>query len=83
MIAVRPEKMALSTHSNHSVNSCTGIVEDIAYMGNQSIYHVRLPSGKLVTATLQNTTRLRKDMPTWEQKVTLSWEMESCVVLKI
>lgn len=83
MIAVRPEKMALSTHSNHSVNNCTGIVEDIAYMGNQSIYHVRLPSGKLVTATLQNTTRLRKDMPTWEQKVTLSWEMESCVVLKI
>lgn len=83
MIAVRPEKMALSTHSNQSVNSCTGIVEDIAYMGNQSIYHVRLPSGKLVTATLQNTTRLRKDMPTWEQKVTLSWEMESCVVLKI
>ncbi len=83
MIAVRPEKMALSTHSNHSINSCTGVVEDIAYMGNQSIYHVRLPSGKLVTATLQNTTRLRKDMPTWEQKVTLSWEMESCVVLKI
>ncbi|MBR9874741.1 MAG: putrescine ABC transporter ATP-binding subunit PotG [Vibrionaceae bacterium] len=83
MVAVRPEKMALSTHSNHSANSCTGIVEDIAYMGNQSIYHVRLPSGKLVTATLQNTTRLRKDMPTWEQKVTLSWEMESCVVLKI
>ncbi|MDV6250566.1 putrescine ABC transporter ATP-binding subunit PotG [Vibrio sp. EA2] len=83
MIAVRPEKMTLSTHSNHSVNSCSGVVEDIAYMGNQSIYHVRLPSGKLVTATLQNTTRLRKDMPTWEQKVTLSWDMESCVVLKI
>ncbi|MBR9789459.1 MAG: putrescine ABC transporter ATP-binding subunit PotG [Vibrionaceae bacterium] len=83
MIAVRPEKMTLSMHSNHSVNSCSGIVEDIAYMGNQSIYHVRLPSGKLVTATLQNTTRLRKDMPTWEQKVTLSWDMESCVVLKI
>ncbi len=83
MIAVRPEKMTLSTHANHSANSCTGVVEDIAYMGNQSIYHVRLPSGKLVTATLQNTTRLRKDMPTWEQKVTLSWDMESCVVLKI
>lgn len=82
-VGVRPEKMTLSTHNNHSHNSCTGVVEDIAYMGNQSIYHVRLPSGKLVTAALQNTTRLRKDMPTWEQKVTLSWDMESCVVLKI
>ncbi len=83
MIGVRPEKMTLSTHAKHSANSCTGVVEDIAYMGNQSIYHVRLSSGKLVTATLQNTTRLRKDMPTWEEKVTLSWDMESCVVLKI
>ncbi len=83
MIAVRPEKMTLSAHTNHLANSCSGVVEEIAYMGNQSIYHVRLPSGKLVTATLQNTTRLRKDMPTWEQKVTLSWDMESCVVLKI
>ncbi len=83
MIAVRPEKMTLSTNTYHSANSCSGVVEDIAYMGNQSIYHVRLPSGKLVTATLQNTTRLRKNMPTWKQKVSLSWDMESCVVLKI
>jgi putrescine transport system ATP-binding protein len=44
---------------------------------------VRLDSGKLVTATLQNTSRHRKDMPTWEQRVNLCWEMESSVVLKL
>jgi putrescine transport system ATP-binding protein len=83
MIAVRPEKMTLCDHTHHSSNSCSGVVEDIAYMGNQSIYHVRLDSGKLVTATLQNTSRVRKGMPTWEQRVNLCWDMESCVVLKL
>ncbi|PMM43904.1 putrescine ABC transporter ATP-binding subunit PotG [Vibrio breoganii] len=83
MIAVRPEKMTLCEHTRHATNSCSGVVEDIAYMGNQSIYHVRLDSGKLVTATLQNTSRVRKGMPTWEQRVNLCWEMDSCVVLKL
>lgn len=82
-IAVRPEKMTLCDYASSGENSCSGIVEDIAYMGNQSIYHVRLDSGKLVTATLQNTSRHRKDMPTWEQRVNLCWDMESCVVLKL
>ncbi|MEZ8966002.1 putrescine ABC transporter ATP-binding subunit PotG [Vibrio breoganii] len=83
MIAVRPEKMTLCEHTRHATNSCSGVVEDIAYMGNQSIYHVRLDSGKLVTATLQNTSRVRKGMPTWEQRVHLCWDMDSCVVLKL
>lgn len=83
MIAVRPEKMTLCEHPHHSSNHCSGVVEDIAYMGNQSIYHVRLDSGKLVTATMQNTSRVRKGMPTWEQHVNLCWDMESCVVLKL
>ncbi|MEZ9906306.1 putrescine ABC transporter ATP-binding subunit PotG [Vibrio breoganii] len=83
MIAVRPEKMTLCEHTRHATNSCSGVVEDIAYMGNQSIYHVRLDSGKLVTATLQNTSRVRKGMPTWEQRVNLCWDMDSCVVLKL
>ncbi|GMQ48909.1 putrescine ABC transporter ATP-binding subunit PotG [Vibrio sp. 10N] len=82
-IAVRPEKITLCDPMNPSPNHCSGIVEDIAYMGNQSIYHVRLDSGKLVTATLQNTSRVRKGMPTWEQRVNLCWDKESCVVLKI
>ncbi|MGD8116137.1 MULTISPECIES: putrescine ABC transporter ATP-binding subunit PotG [unclassified Vibrio] len=82
-IAIRPEKMMLCDKPSNAENSCSGVVEDIAYMGNQSIYHVRLESGKLVTATLQNTSRHRKEMPTWEQRVNLCWELESSVVLKI
>ncbi|CAM3097833.1 putrescine ABC transporter ATP-binding subunit PotG [Vibrio rarus] len=83
MIAVRPEKMTLCEHTYQGSNTCSGVVKDIAYMGNQSIYHVRLDSGKMVTATLQNTSRVRKGMPTWEQRVNLCWDMDSCVVLKL
>lgn len=83
MIALRPEKIKINQQSNPDHNMCHGQVEDIAYLGGQSIYHVRLPSGMLVRATLPNVSRHKNDLPTWEEKVQLSWEPDSCVVLKI
>lgn len=83
MVAVRPEKMFLCRESLSQGNSCTGIVEDIAYLGSQSIYHVRLPTGKLVTATVQNVNRVNTKMPTWNDPISLYWEMDSGVVLTI
>lgn len=83
MIAVRPEKIELSRQCEQSENFCYGVVEDIAYMGDISIYHVRLASGLLVRATVPNTTRHHAALPTWEEHVYLSWDPESCVVLKI
>ncbi|WP_411572391.1 polyamine ABC transporter ATP-binding protein [Vibrio sp. TH_r3] len=83
MVAVRPEKIYLCTESLSQTNSCSGIVEDIAYIGSQSIYHVRLPSNKLVVVSVQNISRHRVGMPTWNDPVSLYWETESGVVLTI
>ncbi|CAG9298417.1 polyamine ABC transporter ATP-binding protein [Celerinatantimonas diazotrophica] len=83
MIAIRPEKIELSRTCEQTNNVCYGIVEDIAYMGDISIYHVRLPSNLLVRATVPNTSRHRENLPTWEEQVYLSWDPQSCVVLKI
>ncbi|CAH0529823.1 polyamine ABC transporter ATP-binding protein [Vibrio hippocampi] len=83
MVAVRPEKMFLCTESLSTGNSCAGVVEDIAYIGSQSIYHVRLASGKLVTASVQNVSRKGENLPTWNDPVSLFWEMDSGVVLTI
>lgn len=83
MVAVRPEKIFLSAEVLEQENSCTGIVEDIAYIGSQSIYHVRLPSQKLVIVSVQNVSRSRIGMPVWEDPISLYWEMESGVVLTI
>jgi len=83
-VALRPEKIHFrddipSDHSNYD----RGIVENIAYMGDISIYHVRLKSGKLVTVTLPNVNRFRTGLPTWDDEVYLCWDPDSCVVLTI
>jgi len=84
-IAVRPEKMHLSVPPDSAAahNLLSGTVDEIAYLGSSSIYHVLLPSGKRVLATLPNTNRFRKDMPTWGDTVYLDWDAESCAVLLI
>ena len=84
MVALRPEKIFFSNEipSDH-FNYDVGTVGRIAYMGDISIYHVRLPSGQIVIATLPNVDRFRKGQPTWGDQVILNWEPDSCVVLTI
>lgn len=84
MIAVRPEKMHLSlVQPLEEANWLAGVVDEIAYLGGLSIYHVRLASGKRILATLPNVDRQRKGAPTWGDTVFLRWEADSCAVLLI
>jgi putrescine transport system ATP-binding protein len=83
--AIRPEKIFMSTapptgtgHGND--NLIRGVVQDIAYLGDLSIYLVKLPSGKVVRVTQPNTSR-HAEAITWEQQVYLSWDASSPVVL--
>ncbi len=55
----------------------------IAYLGDLSVYHVRLKSGQMISAQLQNAHRHRKGLPTWGDEVRLCWEVDSCVVLTV
>ncbi|VEA78087.1 putrescine transport ATP-binding protein PotG [Salmonella enterica subsp. arizonae] len=41
-------------------NFAVGEVAHIAYLGDLSIYHVRLKSGQMISAQLQNAHRYRK-----------------------
>ena len=85
-VAIRPEKIYLEKTSPVDENGqplkdnyTTGVVTEIAYMGDISIYHVKLNSGKVVISTLPNVDRFNKGLPTWDDKVFLSWDPESCV----
>ena len=49
--------------------------------GNLSIYHVKLDSGKMVTATQANMARLIERPITWEDRVYLTWAPDAAVVL--
>lgn len=82
-IAIRPEKLniALQAPPETGVNCLSGEVWDIGYLGNLSIYHVKLDSGKMVTATQANMARLIERPITWEDRVYLTWAPDAAVVL--
>ena len=80
--AIRPEKMHISTtRPQQTDNIAQGIVKEIAYMGDMSIYLVQLEGGKIVRITQPNTYRHSEESITWDQPVFLSWHASSPVVL--
>ena len=82
--AVRPEKVAITPVRPGEApppNSVEGAVWDIGYLGDVSIYHVRLPTGAVVKATTTNATRLVERPITWDDKVWLSWARDGGMVL--
>ncbi len=80
--ARRPEKMVLSREQPEGeFNRGTGIIKEIAYMGDLSIYLVQLDSGKTVRITQPNTHRHAEDRLTWDDRVWVSWDESSSVVV--
>jgi putrescine transport system ATP-binding protein len=81
--AIRPEKVHISLDppAEGAINTVSGEVWDIAYLGDVSIYHVRLPTGATIKATVTNRTRLVERPITWDDRVWLSWSRDGGVVL--
>ena len=82
-VAIRPEKMTIDLEppTNPAMNCMMGEVWDIGYLGNLSIYHIKLDSGKMVTMARTNRERLIERKITWEDRVYVSWQPDSGVVL--
>ena len=81
-MAIRPEKIKISRNKPEQANNwIEGVIEDIAYMGSLSVFKVRLASGKDVRVTQPNFVRDMGARFTWHDKVYLSWQIDSSVVL--
>ena len=82
-VAIRPEKIEISrTAAGGAVdNQARGVVREIAYMGDMSVYLVQIDSGRLVRVTIPNSERHADDRISWDEAVTLSWSASSPVVL--
>ncbi|ARN85431.1 ABC transporter ATP-binding protein [Candidatus Nucleicultrix amoebiphila] len=81
-VAIRPEKVVISSNRKHvGPNFMKGIVSEIAYLGDVSIYHVELPNKKKVLATVTNQFRMAERPINWDDQVYLSWRPESAVIL--
>jgi len=81
--AIRPEKINLSREapSQSGENLVKGVVKEIAYMGDMSIYLVQIASGRTIRGTIPNVARHADDRITWDETVYLSWHAASPVVL--
>ncbi len=81
-VGLRPEKISIRRTSSKSTN-ITGYIDDIGYFGNTSRYKVRLDNDQIIDVTAQNQKRPKdeKDRLTYEDKVQLSWDNSSAMLL--
>lgn len=84
-IGIRPEKIHLSKTitKKKDRNHIKGVVEEIGYLGETSIYKVRLENGQIIDVSAPNQSRPMNQARgiTWEDVVYLSWEPESAMLL--
>jgi len=82
-LAVRPEKIFVSKEKpeEEDIVCLQGVVDDLGYLGYRSLYRIRLPSGKIVQVSSQNRRRSVTRFLEWEDKVWISWQPLSAVVL--
>jgi putrescine transport system ATP-binding protein len=80
--AIRPEKLRLGRERpERSRNVFRGEVEEVAYVGNLSIYRLRLESGKILRATITNLERHTENAISWDEAVWVSWGDDAGAVL--
>ena len=81
-VAIRPEKVRLcENYHEEGTNQVKGVVEDIAYLGDVSVYRVRVSPELLVEMTLTNVQPRTEQALTWGQEVAMEWTPTSGVVL--
>lgn len=89
-VAIRPEKMTIQATQPADAeresmaevghNIVEGVVEDLAYLGSLTTYHVKLASGMVVKVTHTNAARHATQL-TWGDKVVVWWCGSDVVVL--
>ena len=86
--AIRPEKIRLTREKPApeagipaDTNIIHGFVEDIAYLGDMTVYQVRLDNGRYMRVTKANALRGDPDAISWDETVWASWSGSSGSVL--
>ena len=82
-LAIRPEKIVVERAGDEAPapNRLYGRIDDIAYLGNTSIFHVRLAGGGLIQVQRTNRFRAVEETVTWDDPVRLGWDGEALVEL--
>ena len=79
--AIRPEKIFITRTKPENIDMYVRAkVDDIAYLGNISLYRMKLGNGRIIKVTLKNSQR-HEDRITWEEEVYVSWDANSGIFL--
>ena len=83
-VAVRPEKITLTREPPPAAgrNVLKGVVWDLGYFGDQSLYRIKLPSGAVLQVRAQNQRRSARHSVEWDDDVYLSWDVSSTILLR-
>jgi putrescine transport system ATP-binding protein len=81
--AVRPEKVRISPDqpADTSINAVNGEVWDIGYLGDFSVFIVKLDDGRVMRAAQANVSRLVDRPITFGDRVWLTWPLDAGLVL--
>jgi putrescine transport system ATP-binding protein len=85
-LAVRPEKMRVTLEpppQQPPENCAAGTIVDIGYLGEQTIYKLRLADGAIVTAAIANTGHAAECPIDWDQRAWMSFSPDAAIVLTI
>lgn len=81
-LAIRPEKIHISRERpDDAVNAIDGEVWDIAYLGDMTLYNVKLDDGRIVKTSMINNRRSVEDALTWHDRAWVSFAPDAGVVL--
>ena len=82
-VALRPEKVRIwhEQPADAAANCVGGVVLDIGYLGDVSIYKMRLDTGFVMKAAAPNLARLIERPFSFGERVWLSWAGDAGVVL--
>jgi putrescine transport system ATP-binding protein len=82
-LALRPEKLRIASEppAGAGNNAVSGIVAEIGYLGDMSVYKVRTVDGLVLKAAVPNITRVRARPFSHGDRVWLSWEPDAAVSL--
>ncbi|WP_283195378.1 ABC transporter ATP-binding protein [Rhizobium sp. AN80A] len=82
--AIRPEKLRVSRTppANPRINAASGELWDIGYLGDMTVFHVKLKSGKVVKASSLNAQRAVDDPFVYDQEVWVTFAEDAGVLLK-
>ncbi|MBH5328431.1 polyamine ABC transporter ATP-binding protein [Eikenella sp. S3360] len=85
-VSIRPEDINMHKEKPANLgehNWTIGTVKEIAYLGSFGIYHVQLPSGRMVKSQVLSSYWYLANLepPTWDETVYLSWPANQPVPL--